>query len=98
MSDASARVEAARVEHAVATEETAFDYLQHEKTYAGFTHVVKWFCVHLLFDLVGLYFLVIQGNWLVGIGLVLLGTLILVIGNLTTPAVAERPTQPKPLD
>ncbi|UJQ95248.1 aa3-type cytochrome c oxidase subunit IV [Mariluticola halotolerans] len=61
------------------------EYAAHERTYHGFVHVARWFCIHLTFVLVGLYFVVIQGAVTGGLFLILLGLIALVYGLVTTP-------------
>jgi len=90
-------VDAALETHTTHGLEAALDYLPHEKTYATFLHVTKWFVVHLAFDLVGLYFMVIEHNLVAGLAFIVLGTIVLVAGNLMAPAVARNPVDPPPL-
>lgn len=58
--------ETASAESPVKSSESAIDYRAHEMTYAGFLHLLRWFVIHLGLLLVGLYFLMMQGNGLGG--------------------------------
>jgi len=81
-------------------QESAMDYRQHERTYTGFVHLIKWFVIHMTFDLVGLYFAIIEGNPLGALVFVALGTAIVVFGVLSTPKAAEEApiVEPRPAD
>lgn len=66
------------------------DYSQHERTYAGFTHLLRWVCAHLLLMLIGLYFLVIQNNPAAGTFFILIAIAAIVYGIVTIPSTEDK--------
>lgn len=73
---------------AASTEKTSsgMEFVEHEKTYAGFLHLLKWFIIHLALDVVALYFLVIQASAGVGAVLLLVAFVALGYGIARTPS------------
>lgn len=69
--------------------ETARDYRQHEMTYAGFKHLLRWIIVHLGLMVIGLYFLMLQGNGTVGTLFILLAVGAMVYGVATIGSTAD---------
>jgi aa3 type cytochrome c oxidase subunit IV len=51
----------------------AMDYVQHEKTWANVTNLVKWSIIQLAFIVVGLYTSVIAGQTFWGVLLIVIG-------------------------
>jgi hypothetical protein len=51
----------------------AMDYAQHEKTWEGFTSLVKWAIIQLAFIVVGLYCIIFAGAPIVGVIAILIG-------------------------
>ena len=51
----------------------AMDYAQHEKTWEGFTSLVKWAIIQLAFIVVGLYCIIFAGAPVVGVIAILIG-------------------------
>lgn len=58
---------------------------RHLRTWRVFTHLVKWFAIHLLVDLVGVYCIVVLDNTPAGLMFATAGTTILIWGIVTIP-------------
>jgi len=61
------------------------EYQEHVNTWLGFTHLVKWFVLHALIDLAGIYFFIVHRNILAGFFLIGIGTATLIWGIATLP-------------
>jgi hypothetical protein len=66
----------------------AFDRA-HIRTYAGFAHVLRWFVLHAMVDLVGIAGFV-TGHPGFGVTFIVLGTALLIWGVFTTRLAARR--------
>jgi hypothetical protein len=64
---------------------SAMDYPAHEKTYAGFMHMSRWFIGHITLVVLALYCFIIAGNPLLGVVLLLAAFVVLGAGIATTP-------------
>lgn len=62
----------------------------HLRTWHGFSHMIRWFGVHVVAIVIAVYFTFYLGNYLLGGLFFLLGFGILAGAVLTLPAVYER--------
>ena len=51
----------------------AMDYAQHERTWEGFTSLIKWAMIQLAFIVIGLYCIIFAGAPVVGVLAILIG-------------------------
>jgi hypothetical protein len=65
------------------------DYASHQRQFDRFIHVLKWFVIHALIMLPGLYFLIVGGQPVVGTLFVILAVAALGYGIFTTSTVAR---------
>ncbi|HEY4201111.1 MAG TPA: aa3-type cytochrome c oxidase subunit IV [Devosiaceae bacterium] len=65
------------------------DFAEHEKTYHGVLHLVKWVIVHLALLIVGLYFIIFGNAGPFGTFLIMASAVALAYGVISTPRVAE---------
>lgn len=69
--------------------DTAVDYASHKRQFDRFLHILKWFVIHALLMLAGLYYLVIEGEAVAGTLFVLLAVAVISYGIFTISSVAR---------
>jgi hypothetical protein len=60
-------------EQEAAEKHELMDYVQHEKTWATFTNLVKWAMIQLAFIVLGLFCVIFGGVPILGVLLILIG-------------------------
>jgi hypothetical protein len=63
----------------------------HVRTYARFTHLIRWFVFHAMVDMIGIAGFV-TGHPAFGVTFLVIGTALLIWGILTTRVAARRAT------
>jgi uncharacterized protein (DUF58 family) len=61
------------------------DYPAHIQTYNGFMNLLKWFTIHMVLLLVGLYFMIIANNAWTGAFFIVVAIVALVYGLMRNP-------------
>lgn len=62
----------------------------HLQTWHVFSHLVIWFAIHVMIDLIGVYFFVAEGNVAAGLFFIALGTATLFGAIVAVPTVLKR--------
>lgn len=65
---------------------------EHQRTYVRFLHLLRWCVAHIVFDLVAVACFVTGHGW-AGLLLLVIGTVVLVFGVLTTRASVDAAVQ-----